>query len=87
MKCYNVQNYIRYKKDIKQIVKRTDFCRPWDEMERDELVLLFMPLAENLARKFSTTQQASGVMTINDIIQEANKNLVIAVDKIVWDTI
>ena len=87
MKCYNVQNYIRYKKDIKQIVKRTDFCRPWDEMTRDELVLLFMPLAENLARKFSTTQQASGVMTINDLIQEANKNLVIAVDKIIWDTI
>ena len=87
MKCYNVQNYIRYKKDIKQIVKRTDFCRPWDEMTRDELILLFMPLAENLARKFSTTQQASGVMTINDLIQEANKNLVIAVDKIMWDTI
>ena len=87
MKCYNVQNYIHYKKDIKQIVKRTDFCRPWDEMPRDELVLLFMPLAENLARKFSTTQQASGVMTINDLIQEANKNLVIAVDKIIWDTI
>tara|TARA_R100001591_G_scaffold13408_2_gene19440 strand:+ start:457 stop:1212 length:756 start_codon:yes stop_codon:yes gene_type:complete len=87
MKHYNAQNYMRYKKDIKQIVKRTDFCRPWDEMTRDELILLFMPLAENLARKFSTTQQASGVMTINDLIQEANKNLVIAVDKIVWDTI
>ena len=87
MKCYNVQNYIRYKKDIKQIVKRTDFCRPWDDMTRDELVLLFMPLAENLSRKFSTAQQASGVMTINDLIQEANKNLVIAVDKIIWETI
>ena len=87
MKCYNVQNYIRYKKDIKQIVKRTDFSLPWHIMTRDELVLLFMPLAENLARKFSTTQQASGVMTINDLIQEANKNLIIAVDKIVWDTI
>ena len=87
MKCYNVQNYIRYKEDIKQIVKRTDFCRPWDEMTRDELVLLFMPLAENLARKFSTTQQASGVMTINDLIQEGNKNLVIAVGKINWETI
>ena len=87
MKCYNVQNYIRYKKDVKQIVKRTDFCRPWDEMTRDELVVLFLPLAESLARKFSTTQQASGVMTINDLIQEANKNLVIAIDKIIWDTI
>ena len=87
MKCYNVQNYIRYKKDIKQIVKRTDFCRPWDEMTRDELVVLFMPLAENLARKFSTAQQASGVMTINDLIQEGNKNLIIAADKIDWQTI
>ena len=87
MKCYNVQNYIRYKKDIKQIVKRTDFCRPWDEMTRDELIVLFLPLAENLARKFSTTQQASGVMTINDLIQEGNKNLVLAIDKIIWDTI
>ena len=87
MKCYNVQNYIRYKKDIKQWSKRVDWCRPWDEMTRDELIVKFMPLAENLARKFSTTQQASGVMTINDLIQEGNKNLVIAVDKIVWDTI
>jgi len=87
MKCYNVQNYIRYKKDIKQIVKRTDFCRPWDEMTRDELITLFLPLSENLARKFSTTQQASGVMTINDLIQEGNKNLTIAVDKIIWETI
>jgi len=87
MKCYNVQNYIRYKKDIKQWGKRVDWCRPWDEMTRDELIVKFMPLAENLARKFSTTQQASGVMTINDLIQEGNKNLVIAVDKIVWDTI
>ena len=87
MKCYNVQNYIRYKKDIKQWSKRVDWCRPWDEMTRDELIIKFMPLAENRARKVSTTQQASGVMTINDLIQEANKNLVIAVDKIVWDTI
>ena len=74
MKCYNVQNYIRYKKDIKQIVKRTDFCRPWDEMTEEELIVLFLPLAENLARKFSTAQQAIGGMTINDLIQEANKN-------------
>jgi RNA polymerase sigma factor (sigma-70 family) len=87
MKCYNVQNYIRYKKDIKQIVKRTDFCRPWDEMTRDELITLFLPLSENLARKFSTTQQASGVMTINDLIQEGNLNLTVAVDKIIWETI
>jgi RNA polymerase sigma factor (sigma-70 family) len=56
-------------------------------MTRDELITLFLPLAENLARKFSTTQQASGVMTINDLIQEGNKNLIIAADKIDWQTI
>jgi RNA polymerase sigma factor (sigma-70 family) len=43
-----------------------------------------MPLVENLARKFSTTQQASGVLSINDLIQEGNSGLVKAVDKIDW---
>jgi RNA polymerase sigma factor (sigma-70 family) len=87
MKCYNVQNYIRYKKDIKQCMKRKDMTQVWDEYTRDELIIKFMPLVENLARKFSTTQQASGVMSINDLIQEGNKNLTIAVDKIDWDTL
>ena len=44
-----------------------------------------MPLVESLARKFSTTQQASGVLSINDLIQEGNKGLVLAVDKLDWD--
>lgn len=43
-----------------------------------------MPLVENLARKFSTTQQASGVLSINDLIQEGNKGLILAVDKLDW---
>ena len=46
-----------------------------------------MPLVESLARKFSTAQQASGVMTINDLIQEGNYGLCAAVDRINWDTI
>ena len=29
-----------------------------------------MPLVENLARKFSTSQQASGVLSINDLLQD-----------------
>lgn len=44
-----------------------------------------MPLVENLARKFSTTQQASGVLSINDLIQIGSEALVKAVDKLVWD--
>ena len=46
-----------------------------------------MPLVESLARKFSTAQQASGVMTINDLIQEGNYGLIAAVDRIDWDTV
>ena len=84
MKKYNIQNYIRYKDDIKTSILNLE-GKMWDEYTRDELIVKFMPLVENLARKFSTTQQASGVMSINDLIQEGNKGLVLAVDKLDWD--
>jgi RNA polymerase sigma factor (sigma-70 family) len=58
--------------------------KPFQEYTRHELVVKFLPLVENLARKFSTTQQASGVMSINDLIQEG---LVKAVDKLEWKTL
>jgi RNA polymerase sigma factor (sigma-70 family) len=41
-----------------------------------------MPLVEKVARKFSTSDQASGVLSINDILQEGYKGLIEAVDKI-----
>ena len=41
-----------------------------------------MPLVENIARKFSTSQQASGVMDITDFIQEGSIGLTKAVDKL-----
>jgi len=44
-----------------------------------------MPLVENLARKFSTTQQASGVLSINDLLQIGNEGLIRAVDKLDWE--
>ena len=86
MKCYNVQNYIRYKEDLKQSINRLE-GKMWDEYTRDELVIKFLPLVENLARKFSTAQQASGVMSINDLIQEGSVGLIAAVDKIIWETV
>ena len=86
MKKYNVQNYIRYKEDLK-----TSICnlegKFYDKYTRDELIIKFMPLVENLARKFSTTQQASGVLSINDLIQEGNSGLIKAVDKLDWSTL
>ena len=43
-----------------------------------------MPLVENLARKFSTSDQASGILSINDLIQIGSEALVKAVNKIDW---
>jgi len=86
MKKYNVDNYIRYKEDVKQSIERIE-GKFWDEYTREELIIKFLPLVENLARKFSTSQQASGVMTINDLIQEGSAGLIAAVDKIIWPNI
>ena len=86
MKHYNIQNYIRYKNDLEVILKRIE-KKDWHEYTRDELIIVFMPLVENLARKFATSQQASGVMAITDLIQEGALNLIKAVDRIDWNTI
>ena len=85
MKHYNIQNYIRYKKDLEQSYKRLKQTCDYKEYTRDELIILFMPLVENIARKFATSQQASGVMSILDLLQEGNLNLIKAVDRIDWD--
>ena len=82
MKKYNVQNYIRYKEDLKASMPPDKF---YDYYSRDEMIIKFMPLVENLARKFSTTQQASGVLSINDLIQIGNEALIKAVDKLDWE--
>ena len=86
MKHYNIQNYIRYKKDLENTIKRIEL-KDFHEYTRDELVVTFLPLVENLARKFATSQQASGVMAITDLIQEGSLNLIKAVDRIDWSTI
>ena len=84
MKKYNLENYIRYKEDVKDkismlpVVINGDYTKLTDE----ELIIMFLPLVENVARKFSTSQQASGVMTILDLIQEGNAGLVLAVSKL-----
>jgi len=86
MKKYNIQNYVLYKNDVEKVISRNEGLT-WKEMTRDQLVAQFLPLVENLARKFSTSDQASGVLSINDLIQEGNYGLVAAVDKISWDVI
>ena len=86
MKKYHIQNYIRWKHDMSACLKRLPDL-PYEELNRDQLCIKFLPLVESLARKFSTAQQASGVMTINDLIQEGNYGLIAAVDRIDWDTV
>ena len=82
MKKYNVQNYIRHKEDIKLAMPVN---KKYSFYTRDELIIRFMPLVENISKKFATSQEASGVMSILDIIQEGYVNLIKAVDKIDWE--
>lgn len=77
MKKYNVQNYVRHKKDLEAVQTYADKFN-----NRDQLIIQYMPLVEKVARKFSTSDQASGVLSINDILQEGYKGLIEAVDKI-----
>ena len=84
MKKYNIQNYIRYKNDVEQAIKRLP-NKHWHEYAREELTIKFLPLVENIARKFSTSQQASGVMNIMDMIQSGSLGLVQAVRKLDYE--
>jgi RNA polymerase sigma factor (sigma-70 family) len=81
MKKYNIKNYIRYKEDVKLSIGRIPVKRFIDYTPK-ELKTIFLPLVENIGRKFATSQEASGVMSIMDIIQEGSLQLCKAVDKI-----
>ena len=84
MKKYNIQNYVRYKDDLKRSMPEE---MPYKEYTRDELIIRFIPLVENLARKFSTSDQASGVLSINDLIQCGCEGLVKAADRLDWNVL
>ncbi len=86
MKKYHVQNYIKWKHDMANAISKLPDL-PYEKLSRDQLIIRFLPLVEKLARRFSTSQQASGVMSIMDFIQEGNLGLCAGVDRITWDTI
>ena len=89
MKSYNIENYIRWKNDVEQAIKRLPKIKDGDYTiwNREQMIIGFTPLVENLARKFSTSQQASGVMDITDLIQEGCSGLVKAVDRLDYQTL
>lgn len=84
MKKYNVQNYVRYKLEVEDIQKTLPEIIDGDytPLTNDQMIKTFLLLVFNLAHKQSTSQQASGVMSINDLIQEGNLALTAAVGKV-----
>lgn len=84
MKQYNSENFNRYKKDVKSSQPEGKF---WNEYTRDELIVKFMPLVENIARKFKDSDAANGIVSLPDRIQFGHIGLIKAVDKIEWKTI
>ena len=86
MKSYNIPNYLRYKEDIARVNKNNNEAE-FKSYPRDQLISKFLPLVENIAKKFSTTTQACGVLDITDLIQHGSIGLILAVDKIEWATI
>ena len=84
MKKYNINTYRLYKEDVRQSAASLPDV-DYEQLTRNQLITKFMPLVENIAKKFSTAAQASGTLDILDIIQEGSVGLVKAVDRIDWN--
>ena len=90
MKHYNVEGYVRHKLELEKALERNEKGIYYDEegnvdytqMKKDTIIIMWMPLVEHLARKFATSQQASGVMTIRDLISCGYLGLCKAVKKL-----
>ena len=79
MKYYNVDNYVRYKLDLEETIKNmkrdgeivysdSEGTVDYTQMFDSSIIKMWMPLCEALARKFATSQQASGVMDITCLL-------------------
>lgn len=86
MKKYNQRTYTSYKDSVEAARKRIN-NPDFSSMTRDEVITMYLPLVENISKKFSTSHSASGVMSLNDLIQEGSVGLIMSVDKINWETI
>lgn len=82
MKKYNIQNYVRYKNDLKQVVESNKYRN-----FREQIIVENMYLVEEVTRRFSTEGKYIGVLNLEDLIQEGNIGLIQAVDKIDWTII
>ena len=89
MRKYNIANYVRYKTEVETALKRVrkPIEGDYTYLTNEEIIINFLPLVETLARKQSTSDQASGVLSINDLLQEGNTGLTAAVGKLDRDTL
>ena len=89
MKKYNIANYLKYKHEVEEAIE--DVKKPIDGdytvLTNNEIIINFLPLVENIARKQSTSDQASGVLSILDLIQEGNAGLIAATNKLDRETL
>jgi len=86
MKKYDPRTYASYKDSVSAArarIKKETLAN----LKRDEVITMYLPLVENIARKFSTSHQASGVMNLNDMIQEGSIGLIMSYDTINWEKI
>jgi len=84
MKRYNVQNYVRWKLDLEDSL---NLASEGKYLERHNIIIENLPLVESVARSFSTSDQASGVLSINDLLQSGAEGLILAVDRIDWNVV
>jgi DNA-directed RNA polymerase specialized sigma subunit len=84
MRKYNIANYVRYKKEVEAALKRVNkpINGDYTHLTNEEIVINFLPLVETLARKQSTSDQATGVLSINDLLQEGAAGLTAAASKL-----
>lgn len=86
MRKYNLQNYNKYKADVEQSIDRLpQYEDNYPLYSRDQLIIKYLPLVENIAKKFSTSQQAIGILSVLDLIQFGHIGLIKAVDRIDWE--
>ena len=84
MRKFNIQNYVRYKNDVEAAIKnvRKPENGDYTMLTNNEIITNFLPLVVTLAMKQSTSDQASGVLSILDLFQEGNAGLTAAVNKL-----
>ncbi len=82
MKKYNQQNMKRHQKDRKNTIDMVSKQLTFRNMNREDMITMCMPMAEHIALKFPKSEQASGILALDDMLQIGYLAIIKAVDKI-----